>query len=44
VTGQRAITVDEIRAAERLAPTDAVEGGESSGAKTLTGYTMGADA
>jgi len=44
VTGQRAISVDEIRAAERLAPTDAVEGGESSGAKTLTGYTMGADA
>ena len=41
VTGERAISIDEIRAAERLAP---LESAGPTGAKTLTGYTMGADA
>lgn len=41
VTGQRAMTIDEIRAAERLAPPAAEA---PSGAQTLTGYSMDGDA
>lgn len=42
VTGRRAMSIEEIRAAERLNPLG--EPGEPTGAQTLTGYSMDGDA